>query len=116
MGESNINKYKIICGGLLKEDEQLKKLCEICGYMPNFFDNLLDKLFFNDKVFLYKLEKLLSEDSNLNKAKKEKFFKEEIKNKLEFISYDIKYQQKINELNSVYDNHIQNIQNFEFFK
>ena len=115
MGENNINKYKTICTGLLKDDDQLKKLCEICGYSPNFFDSLLEEQF-SDKVFLYKLELLLSSDTNLNKAKKEKFFKEEIKNKLEFISFDIKYEQQINKMNFAFDNHIQNIENFDFFK
>ena len=116
MGDGNLNKYKNMCTGLLKDDEQLKKLCEFCGYLPNFFECLLDQQFFTDKVFLYKLEMLLSDESNLNKGKKEKFFKEEIKNKLEFISYDLKYQQNINKINNAFDNHIQSIENFDFFK
>ena len=115
MGENNLTKYKALCTGLLKDDDQLKKLCEICGYLPNFFEVLLDQQFFSDAVFLYKLEQLLTDESNLNKSKKEKFFKEEIKNKLEFISFDIKYQQNINKMNCAYDNHIENIQNFDFF-
>jgi hypothetical protein len=116
MGESNLNKYKNICIGLLKEDDQLKKLCEFCGFLPNFFECLLEEQFFSDKVFLYKLEVLLSTDTNLSKIKKEKFFREEIKDKLEFLSYDIKYKQKINKMNSMHDNHLINIQNFDFFK
>jgi hypothetical protein len=116
MGENNIIKYKGMCIGLLKEDDELKKLCEICGFIPNMFESLLEEYFFSDKVFLYKLEVLLSSDSNLNKLKKEKFFKEEIKSKLEFKSYDIQYEQKINRMNYAIDNHIKNIQNFDFFK
>jgi hypothetical protein len=116
MGENNLNKYKSLCIGLLKEDDELKKLCEFCGFLPNYYDVLLGEQFFCDKVFLYKLEILLSSDSNLNKAKKEKFFKEEIKDKLEFLSYDIKYKQNINKMNYAFDNHLIIIQNFDFFK
>ncbi len=116
MSENNILKYKTMCISLLKEDEELKKLSEFCGYLPNSFESLLEEFFFSDKVFLYKLEVLLSSDSNLNKLKKEKFFKEEIKSKFEFKSMDIQYEQKIKKINFAIDNHIKNIQNFEFFK
>ncbi len=116
MGESNMNKYKNMCIGILKEDDQIKKLCELCGFLPNFFEYLLEEQFFSDKVFLYKLEVLLSSDSNLSKVKKEKFFKEEIKEKLEFLSYDIKYKQKLYNMNMMHDNHLLDIQNFDFFK
>jgi len=116
MSDNNIVKYKTMCIGLLKEDDELKKLSEFCGFLPNTFENLLEEYFFSDKVFLYKLEVLLSSDSNLNKLKKEKFFKEEIKSKLEFKSMDLQYEQKIRKINFAIDNHIKNIQNFEFFK
>ena len=116
MSENNLVKYKIMCITLLKDDDELKKLCEVCSYPPNLFENLLEEFFFNDKIFLYKLEVLLSSDTNLNKLKKEKFFKEEIKNKLEFKSLDIQYEQKIKKMNSTIDNHINTIQNYDFFK
>ena len=115
MGDNNLTKYKTICIGLLREDEQLKKLCEFCGYIPNLFERFLEEQFFSDKVFLYKLEVFLSSESNLNKNRKDKFFKEEIKDRLEFISFDIKYEEKIKIMNSQFDNHILNIQNFDFF-
>lgn len=115
MNDNNINKYKNMCIGLLKDDDELKKLSEICGYGPNMFETLLEESFFSDKVFLYKLEVLLSSDSNLNKLKKEKFFKEEIKSRLELKSYEILYEKKINKLNFAIDTHIRNIQNFDFF-
>lgn len=116
MSENNIIKYKTMCIGLLKDDEVLKKLSEYCGFTPNVFDNLLEEYFFSDKVFLYKLEVLLSSESNLNKLKKEKFFKEEIKSRLEFKSMDLQYEQRLSKINFDIDNHIKNIQNFEFFK
>jgi len=116
MSENNLIKYKTMCVSLLKDDEELKKLCEYCGYTPNVFDNLLEEFFFTDKVFLYKLEILLSSESNLNKLKKEKFFKEEIKSRLEFKSMDLQYEQRIQKINFAINNHIKNIQNFEFFK
>lgn len=105
-----------MCIGLLKDDEELKKLCDYCGYTPNLFDNLMEEYFFTDKVFLYKLEVLLSSEANLNKNKKEKFFKEEIKSRLEFKSMDLQYEQRLYKINFAIDNHIKNIQNFEFFK
>lgn len=116
MSENNINKYKTMCISLLREEEELKKLCEICGFFPNSFENLLEQQLFNDKVFLYKLEVLLSSDSNLNKLKKEKFFREEIKSKLELKSWDLQYEQKLKNINFAIDNHIINIKNFDFHK
>jgi hypothetical protein len=114
MSDNNIVKYKTMCIVLLKEEEGLKKLCEFCGFFPNNFEILLEQHIFNDKVFLYKLEVLLSSDSNLNKLKKEKFFREEIKSKLEFKSWDLQYEQKLKNINFAIDNHINNIQNFDF--
>lgn len=116
MSDNNIVKYKNMCIGLLREEEELKKLCESCGFFPNNFENLLEQQIFNDKVFLYKLEVLLSSDSNLNKLKKEKFFREEIKSKLEIKSWDLQYEQKLKNINFAIDNHINKIQNFDFHK
>ena len=109
-------KYNILnrnYGGIM--DDELKKLCEICSFSSSSFENLLDEYFFADKIFLYKLEVLLSSEANLNKLKKEKFFKEEIKNKLELKSYDIKCEQRLSKMNYAIENHIRNIQNFDFF-
>jgi hypothetical protein len=116
MSENNIIKYRTMCISLLKEDDELKKLCEYCGFVTNIFDNLLEEYFFSDKVFLYKLEVLLSSESNLNKLKKEKFFKEEIKCRLELKSMDLQYEQRLSKINFAIENHIKNIQNFAFFK
>ncbi len=116
MSDINLAKYKTICIGLLREEDELKKLYEFCGFFPNNFDNLLEQQIFNDKVFLYKLEVLLSADSNLNKLKKEKFFREEIKSKLEFKSWDMLFEQKLKNMNFAIDNHITNIQDFDFHK
>lgn len=116
MSDNNIVKYKTMCIALLREEEEMKKLCEFCGFFPNNLENLLEQHIFNDKVFLYKLEVLLSSDSNLNKLKKEKFFREEIKSKLEFKSWDLLYEQKLKNINFSIDNHIYNIQNFDFHK
>lgn len=116
MSENSLIKYKTTCIALLKDDDELKKLCEFCGFTPNIFENLLEEFFFSDKVFLYKLEVLLSSDSNLNKLKKEKFFKEEIKSRLELKSMDLQYEQKLHKINFAIENHIKNIQNFDFFK
>ena len=55
MCENNMIKYKAMCIGLLKDDDELKKLCEICSFSSSSFENLLDEYFFADKIFLYKL-------------------------------------------------------------
>lgn len=116
MSDNNIVKYKTMCVSLLRDEEELKRLCEFCGFFPNNYESLLEHNIFNDKVFLYKLEVLLSSDSNLNKLKKEKFFREEIKNKLELKSWDIQYEQKLKNISFAIDNHINNILNFDFSK
>ena len=36
-------KYKAMCIGLLKDDDELKKLCEICSFSSSSFENLLDE-------------------------------------------------------------------------
>jgi hypothetical protein len=124
MSENNIIKYKTMCVSLLKDDEELKKMGEFCGVIPisttgiftnptSVLENFLEEFFFTDKYFLYKLESILASD--VSKQKKEKFFKDEIKKYFEIKVLDIQYESKIKRLNFAIDNHIQNIENFEFF-
>ena len=125
MSENNLIKYKTICISIIKEDEEIKKLCEIClmknisstGIFNNQtqqIENFIDNNLFDDKFFLYKLENLLNSD--VSKNSKEKFFKEEIKKLLELQSLDVQFDKKMKNLNNAIDNHLQNIQTFEFFK
>ena len=124
MSEANIQKYKSTCVSLIKDDDELKKMCELCNLLPsggsNMFsskdsilDNFMEENFFKDNFFLYKLETLLASD--VSKAKKEKFFKEEIKKFFEIKILDVQYENKIKSLNFAIDNHLKNIHDFQFF-
>jgi hypothetical protein len=118
MNENNMVKYKNMCIGIIKDNDEIKRMCDICniGITNVLLENFLEDCCFSDKIFLYKLENLLKSDINLNKQKKEKFFREEIKKIIELKTLDIQYTNKINKLYLSIDNHIQNIQTFEFFK
>ena len=124
MSEANIQKYKSTCVSLIKDDDELKKMCELCNLLPsggsNMFsskdsilDNFMEENFFKDNFFLYKLETLLASD--VSKAKKEKFFKEEIKKFFEIKILDVQYENKIKSLNFAIDNHLKNLHDFQFF-
>lgn len=125
MSESNIQKYKASCITMLKDDEELRKMCEICNLLPSssgssmfnnkdsILESFIEENFFRDNFFLYKLETLLSFD--VSKAKKEKFFKEEIKKFFEIKLLDIQYENKIKSLNFAIDSHLKNIEEFQFF-
>jgi hypothetical protein len=125
MSENNINKYKTTCLNLIKEDEDLSKLCEKTNIIkiPNItqinqftignqYDSFLEENFFSDKLFLYKLESLLLVDSS--KQNKEKFFKDELKQFFELKSLDIQYDNKINSLNELLSAHFQRMEEFNF--
>ena len=125
MSENNLVKYKSMCVTLLKDDEEIKKLCEICliinmsstgmySSQTQQLDNFIENNLFSDKYFLYKLETLLNSD--VSKQTKEKFFREEIKKIFELQILDIQFENKMKKLNNAIDSHINNIQTFEFFK
>jgi hypothetical protein len=125
MSDSNIQKYKTMCITMLKDDEELRKMCEFCNLLPassgssmfsnkdSLLDSFIEENFFRENFFLYKLETLLTSD--VSKAKKEKFFKEEIKKFFEIKLLDIQYENKIKSLNFTIENHLKNIEEFQFF-
>ena len=102
MSDTNIKKYKQICIGLIKSDNELMKLYLECGYEKvNYsYENFIEKNFFNDQVFLYKLEMLLiNNDGNfIKKNYKEKFFKNEISNFLQNKKLEQEYQFSIKKI------------------
>jgi hypothetical protein len=126
MNENNIFKYKAICLTLLKEDEELSKLFEVTiknqinpsqtlqSFLNNNYESFLENNFFSDNFFLYKLESILVSDNN-SKNKKEKFFKDELKQFFNTKYLDIQIASKVNSLNSSIDNHIKRIHEFKFF-
>jgi hypothetical protein len=110
MNENNLTKYKTVCFALLKDDEELKKFCEICEILVEEFVEGL----FGDKVFLSKLETMLL--SETTKIKKEKFFKEEMKKIFDIMILDIEYEKKMKNLNFSIDSYINKIKQYEFLK
>jgi hypothetical protein len=126
MNENSINKYKSMCLTIFKEDEEIRKLSESANLISNMststgfiskdtynLEKLLEENFFSDKFFMYKLECLL--ESDVSKSKKEKFFKEEIKSFLGLKILDLQYENKLKSLDIALDNHLKNIENFNFF-
>ncbi len=111
VNENSIIKYKSTCIIMLKEDQELKKLCDILNITS--FEKFVENLF-NDKIYLYKLENMLINESS--KIKKEKFFKDEIKQILDTKLLEKEYSNKINKLNIALEDHIKFINQFEFYK
>ena len=94
-----------------QEDQELKKLCDILNITS--FEKFIENLF-NDKIYLYKLENMLINESS--KIKKDNFFKDEIKKILDSILLENEYSNKINKLNIAIEDHIKFINQFEFYK
>ena len=125
MNDINLWKYKAICLNLLKEDEDISKLFELTlknqinpsqtrqSFLVSNFDSFLEQNFFSDSFFLYKLESVLMIDNA--KIKKEKFFKDELKQLLNTKYLDIEFESRIVNLNSAIDCHVKRIEEFKFF-
>ena len=125
MNDSNLIKYKTICLNLLKEDEELSKLFDLTiknqinpsqsrqSFLIDNCDTFLEKNFFSDSLFLNKLESVLMIDNAKNK--KEKFFKDEIKQFLNLKYLDIQFESRIINLNSAIECHMKRIKEFQFF-
>lgn len=124
MNENNIIKYKTVCLNLLQQDEELSKLFEITiknqinpsqtmqTFLNNNYDVFLEQNFFSDNFFLYKLESILVSDNAKNR--KEKFFKDELKQFFNLKYLDIQFADKMKSLNLAIDDHIQRIEDFKF--
>ena len=119
MNEANMKKYKQSCMSLVKNDNEILKLYEECGYQKtNYsFENFVEKIF-SDKIFLYKLEFLLtnSSDSIFKKNYKEKFYKEEILKLLNIATKNKKYSVSIERLSTAFETQLMLIQSYNFIK
>ena len=119
MNEANMKKYKQSCMSLVKNDNEILKLYEECGYQKtNYsFENFVEKIF-SDKIFLYKLEFLLtnSSDSIFKKNYKEKFYKEEILKLLNIATKNKKYSVSIEKLSTAFETQLMLIQSYNFIK
>ena len=119
MNEANLKKYKQSCISIVKNDSEVIKLYEECKYeKTNYsFEFFVEKALFENKVFLYKLEMLLSNTEMIfRKNYKEKFFKEEIVKYLNNIIRETNYKNKIENLEKSFNNHFLFINSFDFVK
>lgn len=119
MSEMSIKKYKQSCIGLLKNDNEIIKLYDECGFeKSNYsYEKFIEQKFFENQMFLYKLEMLLTNNDNiLVKNYKEKFFKDEIIKFLKKKVNDDKYHTKIQSLEKIFDSHYDFINSFDFVK
>ena len=119
LSDTSMKKYKQTCISFLKEDETIKKLYEENGFeKTNFsYDHFLEKYFFNNKLFLFKLEIIImSEDFTIKKNTKEKFFKKEIIQFLKKMKDDKSYIDKKNILKQCFDTQFSFIKNFDLFQ
>ncbi len=119
LSDTSMKKYKQTCISFLKEDETIKKLYEENGFeKTNFsYDHFLEKYFFNNKLFLFKLEIIImSEDFTIKKNSKEKFFKKEIIQFLKKMKDDKSYIDKKNILKQCFDTQFSFIKNFDLFQ
>lgn len=117
MSDTNIKKYKQTCIGLIKSDNELTKMYLECGYEKvNYsYENFIEKNFFNDQVFLYKLEMLLiNNDGNfIKKNYKEKFFKDEMMKFLNDKILENKYKVSINQVKTKFEEQFMFINGFD---
>ena len=118
MSDLNIKKYKQSCLDLIKNDNLIKKLYEKAGLeKTNYsYETFLQNNFFNQALFMYKLEMLFFDENNFNKKNfKEIFFKNEIVKKLNQINDEIIYKAQMNSLKDVFKNGFNVINNFDLF-
>lgn len=118
LSDMSIKKYKQSCIDLIKNDNLVKKLYEQAGFeKTNYnYETFLQKNFFNQPLFMYKLEILFFDESNFNKKNfKENFFKREIIKYLEQFTEQTIYNTQMNSLNDVFKDGFDCINNFDLF-
>ena len=118
LNDASIKKYKKSCIDLIKNDLEIKKLYENCGFeKTNYnYENFINNNFFNKPLFLYKLEMLFLDESNFTKKNfKENFFKNEICNYLIRHNSENIYHNQINNVNNVFNETYDQIMNFDLF-
>ena len=118
LSDMSIKKYKQSCIDLIKNDNLVKKLYEQAGFeKTNYnYETFLQKNFFNQPLFMYKLEILFYDESNFNKKNfKENFFKNEIVRYLNHYTSEEIYQNQMNILKDVFKDGFQAISNYDLF-
>ena len=118
LSDMNLKKYKQICIDLIKNDNVVKKLYEQAGLeKTNFsYEIFIQNNFFNQPLFMFKLEMLFFDESNFNKKNfKENFFRHEIAKYLEHFTNQEIYKSQMNSLKDVFKNGFDSINNFDLF-
>ena len=118
LNDMSIKKYKNSCIDILKNDNVVKKLYEQCGFeKTNYsYESFIQNNFFNNPLFMYKLEMLFLDESNFVKKNfKENFFKNEIIKYLKEYSNENIYQNQMTNLKDVFKEGFDNILNFDLF-
>ena len=118
LSDMSIKKYKQSCIDLIKNDNLVKKLYEQAGFeKTNYnYETFLQKNFFNQPLFMYKLEILFYDESNFNKKYfKENFFKNEIVRYLNHYTSEEIYKNQMNNLKDVFKDGFQAISNYDLF-
>ena len=118
LNDASIKKYKKSCIDLIKNDLEIKKLYENCGFeKTNYnYENFINNNFFNKPLFMYKLEMLFLDESNFTKKNfKENFFKNEICNFLIRHNSENIYQNQISNVNNVFNETYKQVMNFDLF-
>ena len=118
LNDMSIKKYKQSCIDLIKNDNLVKKLYEQAGFeKTNYnYETFLQKNFFNQPLFMYKLEILFYDESNFNKKNfKENFFKNEIVRYLNHYTSEEIYKNQMNNLKDVFKDGFQAISNYDLF-
>lgn len=118
LSDMSIKKYKQSCIDLIKNDNLVKKLYEQAGFeKTNYnYEIFLQKNFFNQPLFMYKLEILFYDESNFNKKNfKENFFKNEIVRYLNHYTSEEIYKNQMNNLKDVFKDGFQAISNYDLF-
>lgn len=118
LSDMSIKKYKQSCIDLIKNDNLVKKLYDQAGFeKTNYnYETFLQKNFFNQPLFMYKLEILFYDESNFNKKNfKENFFKNEIVRYLNHYTSEEIYKNQMNNLKDVFKDGFQAISNYDLF-
>jgi hypothetical protein len=118
LNDMSIKKYKNSCIDILKNDNVVKKLYEQCGFeKTNYsYESFIQNNFFNNPLFMYKLEMLFLDESNFVKKNfKENFFKNEIIKYLNQCNNEDIYLKQIASLKNVFKEGFEDILNFDLF-
>ena len=118
LSDMNIKKYKQNCIDIAKNDTLVKKLYEQAGFeKTNYsYEYFIHNNFFNNPLFMYKLEMLFMDESNfIKKNFKENFFKNEIVKYLNQFTNEEIYKRQMDSLQNIFKDGFDAINNFDLF-